>query len=165
MLRILITGANGFIAKNLIHNLKNSKKSIFIYEFTRKNNIKDLEDFIYSSEVIVHLAGENRSKNLNDFETNNVKLSKEISNIVKKKFLEKNQATKVIFSSSIQAEGESNYAKTKRKAEKYFEELQKIYHLPVYILRLMNVFGKWCRPNYNSVIATFCSKIMNQLRR
>ncbi len=160
-INLLITGSDGFIGKNLSYFISNNSQEIKIKCFTKKNNIIDLKELIFWSDVVVHLAGQNRSDNKINFSENNINLSKKLCEYVIEKFNLTNNLTKIIFSSTIQVDGKSEYSISKKRAEEYFSNLKEIYKMPIYIIRIMNVFGKWCKPNYNSVVATFCHKIIN----
>ena len=160
-INLLITGADGFIGKNLISYIKNNSKDIVLKTYTKKNNFKQLKEAIFWSEIIIHLAGENRSDNRENFYKNNIDLSKKIADLVIEKLNLTKKFTKIVFSSTIQVGGDSVYSISKRKAEEYFLNLKKIYKMPIHIIRIMNVFGKWCKPNYNSVVATFCYKLIH----
>ncbi len=154
-MNILVTGSEGFIAKNLIVQLKNLKCNII--KFNKNHNVKDLENKILKSDFIFHLAGENRSNNNKDFFKNNVNLSKKISEIIISKKLNK----KIIFSSSTQVlkNKKSIYAKTKLMAEKELTKCTKKTNSVISIYRLPNIYGKWSKENYNSVFATFAYNI------
>ena len=150
-MNILITGSEGFIAKNLIVALKQLNYNII--KFNKKNNLKQLENKILRSDVIFHLAGENRSNKKSDFYYNNVNFSKQISAIIVRKKLKK----KIIFSSSTQVinNKKSIYAKTKILAERELIKCAKKTKSIISIYRIPNVYGKWSKENYNSVFATF----------
>ncbi len=150
-MEILITGSDGFIAKNLIYRLKNLN-NIKVNLFSKKNNPQILEKLIVKSDCIIHLAGENRSNKKSDFNKNNFLLSKKISNIIVTNKLEK----KVIYSSTTRYKENNNYGKTKLKSENILKQITTLTKSNLKIYRLPNVFGKWSKPNYNSVIATFC---------
>ena len=154
-MNILVTGSEGFVAKNLIIKLKHLKYNII--KFNKKNNLKELKNKILKSDVIFHLAGENRSNNEKDFLKNNVNLSKKISEFIIIKKLKK----KIIFSSSTQVKTnkQSIYAKTKLIAEKELIKCSKKTNSVVSIYRIPNVYGKWSKENYNSVFATFAHNI------
>ena len=149
-MRILITGANGFIGKNLQLFLREIK-NIEIDKFTLDNSLTELEDKIKSADFIIHLAGINRPQTPEEFFSGNTDLTKTIIDLLNKNHLH----TPLIFSSSIQAELDNDYGKSKRLAEDYILE----NYPEGIIFRLHNVFGKGCRPNYNSVVATFCDHI------
>ena len=150
---ILVTGYNGFVGKNLIYCLK--KKKIKIYTFGRENSLNELEKLVNKSKIIIHLAGENRNNNINKFLQNNLDLTRTLVKYIKKK----NKKTHLIFSSTSQINKKKNiYSKTKLLAEKYLiKNTNKLFSVKIY--RFTNIFGKWSKPNYNSVIATFCYNI------
>ena len=154
-MNILVTGSEGFIAKNLIIELKNLKHNII--KFDKGNSLEELENKILKSNIIFHLAGENRSDNVKDFKKNNANLSKYIADFIIKKKLKK----KIIFSSSIQVieNKKSIYAKTKLLSEKELKKCRKKTNSIISIYRIPNVFGKWSKKNYNSVFATFAHNI------
>ena len=154
-MNVLVTGSDGFIAKNLIIGLKNLNHKVIKYD--KKNSLNQLEDKILKSDIIFHLAGENRSKSEKDFIKNNVDFSKKISEIIISKKLEK----KIIFSSSVQVEynKKSIYSKTKLMAEKLLKKCTTKTKSFVSIYRIPNVYGKWSKENYNSVFATFAYNI------
>ncbi|MCX8058994.1 MAG: NAD-dependent epimerase/dehydratase family protein [Spirochaetes bacterium] len=152
MKNILITGSNGFIGKNLkIFLKKNINLNIIEYDI---NSFETLDEIIKNNNfyVIYHLAGVNRPQNEIEYFYGNVELTNKLIN-----FLEKfNKVCKIVFSSSIQAELDNLYGKTKKEAEELLLNYSKRTGNKVYIYRFQNVFGKWCKPNYNSVVATFC---------
>ncbi len=154
-MNILVTGSEGFIAKNLIIGLKNFKYNIL--KFDKKNNLNQLESKVLKSDVIFHLAGENRSKNKKDFFINNVDLSQKISDIIIKKKLN----VKIIFSSSTQVTENKNniYSKTKLLSEQKLKKCTRYTKSTLLIYRIPGVYGKWSKENYNSVFATFAYKI------
>lgn len=153
-MQILVTGANGFIGKNLITFLS-QKEDIIIDTFTRENSTEDLKNKLKTADFIVHLAGINRPQTEAEFYSGNTDLTKQIVDFLNDNHLK----TPLIFSSSIQAELDNDYGKSKRLAEDYI-----LNNYPAGIVyRLHNVFGKDCRPNYNSVVATFCYNIAHDL--
>lgn len=158
MKKILITGVNGFIGKNLEVKLKELKK-YEITGFDLGNTNEELENFVTNSDVIIHLAGSNRPKDISEYETVNFGLTSQIVEILEKQTGNKN----IIFASSTQAELDNEYGKSKLAAESRLINFAKKTNNNVFIYRLSNVFGKWCRPNYNSVVATFCYNIANNL--
>ena len=151
-MNVLVTGSKGFIAKNLILHLK-EKPRINILHYKKKN--KNLTKLIEKSDIIYHFAGQNRSVNKNDFIKNNIDLTKRICDIIKQKKLK----TKIVFSSSTQVKNNSIYGKTKLKCEKIIKNKLKKKEQYL-IMRLPNVFGKWSKPFYNSVVSTFCYQIL-----
>ena len=149
-MKVLVTGSGGFIGKNLCMFLS-EEKDIEILRYDRENTLEDLESFISSADAIVHLAGINRPQTADEFFSGNTDLTKNIIDILNEKKLH----IPLIFSSSIQAALDNDYGKSKRLAEDYI-----LNNYPEGVIyRLHNVFGKYCRPNYNSVVATFCNNI------
>ena len=151
-MNILVIGSNGFIGKNLYTRLKLQKKKVF--SITKRTSKKDFQFKIKKADVIFHLAGSNREKNINNFKKNNVDLTKKIYHQLK--YSEKK--VKIFYSSTIHVNKKNIYGKTKKKSEEILKKI-KNKNVKVIILRLPNVFGKWSKPNYNSAIATFCYKI------
>lgn len=151
-MQVLITGADGFIGQNLQLFLK-AEDNIKIDKFTLDNSPSELEGKIKSADFIIHLAGVNRPQTPEEFFSGNTDLTKNIVDLLNKNHLH----IPLIFSSSIQAELDNDYGKSKRLAEDYILNNYK----EGFVFRLHNVFGKWCRPNYNSVVATFCNNIAN----
>lgn len=158
MLKVLITGSNGFIGKNLKLFLK-ERKDIEIICFNKEHDIYFLEETISKVDFIFHLAGVNRSKNITDFQSCNADLTKTLCNIIRKV----NYKKSIVYTSSIQANSDTPYGISKKKAEDLLIDLNKELLNPVYIFRLPNIFGKWSKPNYNSVVATFCHNIIREI--
>jgi UDP-2-acetamido-2,6-beta-L-arabino-hexul-4-ose reductase len=156
-MNILVTGSNGFIGKNLIIRL--NELGISSEVFTRKDSTKDLQGLIKKSDFVIHLAGENRPEDENDFEVVNSGLTSLICDEIR--LIEKN--IPIILASSIQAEHDNLYGKSKLNAEISIKNLTNDTGNSSYIYRLPGVFGKWCKPNYNSVVATFCHNISHDL--
>lgn len=157
MTKILVTGAEGFIGKNLVVSLEN--ENIKVIKFTKEHRIEQLSDFVSQVDFIYHLAGINRPKDDNEFVKGNVNFTENLVEIIKKS----NRKIPILFTSSIQAKLDNPYGKSKREAEEIIRKYGEETNTEVYIYRLPNVFGKWCRPNYNSVIATFCYNIARDL--
>lgn len=145
-MKVLVTGAKGFIAKNLIAHLKEDK-NIELILFDRNDNFSLIEDNIENIDFIFHLAGVNRPKDTKEFYEGNTELTEKLVKLIK----QKKPKIPLLITSSIQAVLENDYGKSKKAAEDYIINNIDNY----YIFRLHNVFGKWCKPNYNSVIATF----------
>ena len=156
-MNVLVTGANGFIGANLIIHL--NELGINTMAYTRENFIQDLPDFIKKADFIAHLAGENRPVDEKDFDTVNAGLTSLICNEIR--LIEKN--IPIILASSTQAEHDNSYGKSKLNAEIAIKNLANDTGNSVYTYRLPGVFGKWCKPNYNSVVATFCHNISHDL--
>ena len=155
-MKVLITGSDGFLAKNLISQLKTIDK-IELYLFSKNNSPDTLEAHLKEVDFIFHLAGVNRPKTKTEFITGNINLTKSIIDILTKY----HKKTPLLFSSSIQADLDNEYGKSKKEAEKIIQDYSNRAGVNVFIYRLPNIFGKWARPNYNSVIATWCSNIAN----
>lgn len=156
-MRALVTGAKGFIGKNLSCYL--AQHEIEVLSFCRGDSKQDLERLLDKADVIYHLAGVNRSKEEKDFFQINRDLTENITDYL----MSQGKSTPVVYSSSIQAGQESPYGESKRQAENIILGYSQKACANVYIFRLSNVFGKWCRPNYNSVVATFCHNSHNNL--
>lgn len=161
-MRVLITGANGFIGKNFCQYL-NEQKNIQVLCFNRENKIEELPELLKDVDFVFHLAGVNRPQDVSEFISGNIDFTRELCDAIAKEAQHSGQKIPVVFSSSSQATGSTPYSASKRGAEDYLIKLNKEHGLPVYIYRLPNVFGKWCRPYYNSVVATFCYSIARGL--
>ncbi|ENW06166.1 UDP-2-acetamido-2,6-beta-L-arabino-hexul-4-ose reductase [Acinetobacter beijerinckii] len=157
-MKILVTGSNGFIAKNLIQFLS-EKTEVEILKVHRESSEQELKESILSADWIVHLAGINRPLNESEFIEGNVTLTEKITQTLR----EEHKLTPIILSSSIQADRDNAYGKSKLGGEQALEQLHEEQGNPVHICRLANVFGKWSRPNYNSAVATFCHNVANDL--
>ncbi|MDH5717010.1 MAG: NAD-dependent epimerase/dehydratase family protein [Spirochaetia bacterium] len=156
-MNILITGSEGFFGKNLCISLER-EKNINILKYDKEKNINDLQAFIKKADFIFHLAGENRPKDAKDFYKTNYNLTEKIiENLIH------NEKKPFVFASSTQAELDNDYGKSKKMAEDALIAYSKKNKSKVFIYRLTNLFGKWCKPNYNSVVATFCYNIANDL--
>jgi len=156
-LTVLVTGAYGFIGKNLIVRL--NELDIQVVTYTRKNSINDLERLIKDVDCVIHLAGENRPKDEKDFDVVNAGLTSCICDVLRSS----GKSIPIILASSTQAELNNLYGKSKLDAEAVIKALEIDTGCSVYIFRLPGVFGKWCKPNYNSVVATFCYNISHDL--
>lgn len=158
MKTVLVTGAAGFVGKNLCSQLKLDKE-IELLCFDRNNTTDELHSYLKKADFIFHLAGINRPKDENEFDTGNRGLTEDILAFL----TDNNKKTPMLMSSSIQAELDNPYGKSKKAAEDAIFKFAKLNKTTVYVYRLPNVFGKWCRPNYNSVVATFCHNISHDL--
>ncbi len=157
-MKILITGAKGFIGKNLIAELYN-RKYYDVYEYDIDSDISTLDQFARDCDFVFHLAGVNRPQNDEEFMQGNYGFTTVLLNNLKKY----NNTAPILITSSIQAELDNSYGKSKKAGEEALLTYANETGNKVLIYRLPNVFGKWCRPNYNSVVATFCNNIANNL--
>ena len=157
-MRILVTGASGFMGKNLALRL-NEESGFETVCFTREDSISELRSKLETVDAVVHLAGENRPKDPAAFVDGNANLTKTLCDEIEKT----GRPIPVIFSSSIQAAIDNLYGNSKLAAEQAIEELEKKTGTPAKIYRLPNVFGKWSKANYNSVVATFCYNVARSL--
>ena len=170
-MKILITGANGFIGQNLCAALEEIRlghdrrpdhaiEDIEILRCVRGTGDKELADFCKKSDFVVHLAGVNRPKEVSEYMEGNCGLAEKLLDALRAQ----NNECPVLFASSLQAEltgrfAGSEYGKSKRAGEELFFEYGKQTGAKVLVYRFPNVFGKWSRPNYNSAVATFCHNI------
>ncbi len=153
-MKVLVTGANGFIAKNLIVSLM-QMPHIEILKYYKNDSKNKLVELIKQCDFMFHLAGVNRPKDNKEFYTGNRDLTQIIVDILK----EKDKKVPILLTSSTQVNSDSDYGKSKEEAEKIVENYSKEIGVPCFIYRLSNVFGKWSKPNYNTVIATWCYNI------
>jgi UDP-2-acetamido-2,6-beta-L-arabino-hexul-4-ose reductase len=157
-LNILITGSSGFIAKNLIATLKSMDQHQLFY-ISRESSIKDLKTAIKSADFLFHLAGINRPKDLIEFYEGN----RDFTNCIVEELTTINRSIPIVFSSSAQVFLGNDYGNSKRQAEEILEKYAKSNNSRLSIYRLPGVFGKWSKPEYNSVVSTFCHRIANGL--
>ena len=150
-MKVLVTGANGFIGKNLVLRLKELADTDVV-TFVRGDGDTDLIAALEQSDAVVHLAGENRPTDVEAFERVNTGLTQQLCHCLKSLA----KPIPVLFASSAQAAQDNPYGQSKLAAEEALTRLAEVNSNPVVIYRLPGVFGKWCRPNYNSVVATFC---------
>lgn len=181
-MKILVTGANGFVGKNLVasleairdgkdhvHQIEGREKELKsepleIISYDKESSKKELEAACKDCNFVFHLAGVNRTEDQEEFIRGNVNLGLEILDLLRKY----HNTCPIMLSSSIQASligryEKSDYGRSKREGEKLFFQYGAETGADVLVYRFPNVFGKWCRPNYNSVVATFCHNIANDL--
>ncbi len=173
-MKILVTGAKGFVGRNLCESLKNirDKKDRThpglvvdeIYEYDIDSDAGDLDAYCAKADFVFNLAGVNRPIEQSEFMAGNFGFASTLLDTLKKH----NNKAPVMLSSSIQATligryGQSDYGKSKLAGEELFFDYAKETGTKVLVYRFPNLFGKWCRPNYNSAVATFCNNIANDL--
>lgn len=157
-MKILVTGAKGFIGKNLILELKN-KGYKDIFEFDIDTDISLLKEYAKECNFVYHLAGVNRPDNVEEFMTGNFGFTSQLLEELKSS----GNNCPILITSSIQAELDNPYGVSKKAGEELIFDFAQELNGKALVYRLPNVFGKWCRPNYNSAIATFCNNIANGL--
>ncbi len=157
-MKLLITGVKGFIGRNLIAELKNrGYQDIFEYDVDSAPALLDI--YTKACDFVFHLAGVNRPQDPEEFMQGNFGFTSILLDSLKKH----NNKAPVLITSSIQAEQDTPYGKSKKAGEELMLSYARETGTTVYVYRLTNVFGKWCRPNYNSVVATFCHNIAHDL--
>lgn len=166
-MNILVTGAKGFVGRNLIsqlHNIQSGKAknyaisaNIKVFEYDIDSDPSELDIYCKNADFVFNLAGVNRPKNPSEFMEGNFGFASVLLNALKKH----GNTCPVMISSSTQAALENPYGESKRAGENLLFEYAKETGAKVLVYRFPNVFGKWCRPNYNSVVATFCNNIAN----
>lgn len=156
--KILVTGAKGFIGKNLVAELKN-REYRNIYEYDIDTDPIFLDQYCIETDFVFHLAGVNRPKKQEEFMEGNFGFTSTLLETLKKY----HNTCPVMISSSIQAELDNPYGKSKKAGEDLLFSYSEEIGAKVFVYRFPNVFGKWCKPNYNSAIATFCYNITHNL--
>lgn len=157
-MKILVTGSKGFVGKNLVAELRNrGYKDIFEFDVDTDKSL--LDEYTKQCEFVFHLAGVNRPKDEKEFMEGNFGFTSELLALLKKH----NNKAPVLITSSIQAERDNPYGRSKKAAEDLIFKYGEENGVKVLVYRLPNLFGKWSRPNYNSVVATFCYNIARDL--
>jgi UDP-2-acetamido-2,6-beta-L-arabino-hexul-4-ose reductase len=156
-MKILVTGADGFIGKTLCIRANELNHTVVAY--TRENDLTQLPTMLVGVDAVIHLAGINRPQNEVEFATGNANLTQSLCDAIA------GQLNKplLLLASSTQAGQDNAYGRSKLAAEQAVRQLAQQHHVRSHIYRLPNVFGKWCKPNYNSVVATFCHNIAQDL--
>ena len=172
--QVAITGSHGFIGKNITAYLQAQGEIDKVISIDRTKSTEEIANDLYGVDALIHLAGVNRPEDETEFITGNVEYTAKIIEALKlnqSKASTTNKANAeeaidspmVIFASSIQAELDNPYGRSKVEAEKLWQSYSETTDSKVMIYRLPNVFGKWCKPNYNSAVATFCYNITRGL--
>ena len=157
-MKVMVTGSNGFIGKNLTSRLSEFI-DIELLLYDRNSSIKLLPKLVENADLIFHLAGANRPIAVDEFYSSN----SEFTNCLCNSIIESNSKAEIVFTSSTQSDLENDYGISKRLAENALTRLGKINGNTVHILNLPNIYGKWCKPDYNSVVATFCHNISREI--
>ena len=161
-MKVLITGADGFVGKNLQLHLA-ERKDVQVVCFTRSHDAVQLPDLLQGVDFVFHLAGVNRPQDPQEFTAGNVDLTQALCQAVCAVAEASGKKVPIIYTSSTQAGRDNPYGQSKRGAEEALLAAARSHQVPVHIFRLPNVFGKWCKPNYNSAVATFCHNITRDL--
>lgn len=160
-MRVLITGANGFVGSNLCLRLR-ERQDVQIVCYTRDNHTGQLAEMLEGVDFVFHLAGVNRSQDPKEFVTGNADFTRDLYQAVASTVQSIGKPIPILYTSSMQAAQSNAYGYSKREAEEILAA-GRGRQVPVHVFRLPNVFGKWSRPNYNSVVATFCHNIARDL--
>jgi len=158
MMRVLVTGARGFIARNLIDRLQKLPE-IEVMTFCHEDPVDALNERVCQADAVVHLAGVNRPLDTQEFTLGNVDLTQQLINGLRAA----SKRVPVIYASSTQAALDNPYGRSKAQAEQLLFDFARQAGCNVFVFRLPNVFGKWSRPNYNSAVATFCHNVARGL--
>ena len=156
--RVLVTGSKGFIGRNMVVRLRELPR-FTVTEFVREDGFAALPQLLAEADAVVHLAGENRPANPRAFAAVNEGLTVDICNAIAAQVASGGRHVPLILASSTQAESDNPYGRSKLAAERAVHALAENTSNPAMVFRLPGVFGKWGKPNYNSVVATFCYNI------
>jgi UDP-2-acetamido-2,6-beta-L-arabino-hexul-4-ose reductase len=158
LMKILVTGSNGFVGKNLVAELRNKGyQDLLLFDIDSDPNLLDV--YTKDCDFVFHLAGVNRPKEEKEFIEGNYGFTSNLLGLLQKH----NNLAPILITSSIQAELDNPYGQSKKAGENVVFEYGKITGANVFVYRLPNLFGKWSKPNYNTVVATFCSNIARSI--
>lgn len=157
-MKVLITGAKGFVGNNLVAHLK-ERSDVEILQFCRDDSLAELSARVFEADFIFHLAGVNRPERPEEFQSGNTGLTRSLCEAI----VASGRKVPLLYTSSTQVEFDNAYGASKLGAELELSQLSSVHGTSVYLFRLPNVFGKWARPNYNSAVATFCHNISRDL--
>ena len=158
-MKIIVTGSTGFVGRNLVEHLRTRLPAAEVTEVTRANFTEVIERRPLDADVVFHLAGVNRPLDPAEFDDGNRGVTARLC----ARLDECGIKPVLILASSIQAEVDSPYGRSKRAAEQVVADWANRTQSSAVVFRLSNIFGKWCRPNYNSVVATFCNNVARNL--
>ena len=161
-MKFLITGANGFVGRNLRLHLA-ERSDVDVVCMTRDDLPESLDEKLSAVNCVIHLAGVNRPEDPAEFEAGNHRLTAALADALRRRVSAGHAPVPLAFTSSIQAALDNPYGASKRAAEQTLLEAHGDGAIIAHIFRLPNVFGKWCRPNYNSAVGTFCHNIARDL--
>ena len=161
-MKVLITGSGGFVGKNLQLHLA-ERKDVQVVCFTRDNGVEQLPALLHGVDFVFHLAGVNRPQDPKEFASGNAGLTQSLCSAICAVADATGKKVPIVYTSSTQASFDNPYGRSKRGAEEALGAAARSHGIPVHLFRLPNVFGKWCRPNYNSAVATFCHNISRGL--
>ena len=161
-MRVLITGANGFLGRNLQLRLR-ERQDVQVVCYTRQQQAWQLPELLEGVDFVVNLAGVNRPHDPKEFTADNTDFTRDLCQAVVSVARLTGKQIPILYTSSTQAALDNAYGRSKREAEEVLATTGLDPLVPVHVFRLPNVFGKWCRPNYNSVVATFCHNIARNL--
>jgi UDP-2-acetamido-2,6-beta-L-arabino-hexul-4-ose reductase len=161
-MKVLITGVNGFLGRNLQLRLR-ERKDVQVLCYTRDQRVGQLAGLLEGVDFVFHLAGVNRPQDPREFASGNADFTRDLCQAVACAARQAGKPIQILYTSSTQAVLDNPYGCSKREAEDVLTATGRDPLVPVHVFRLPNVFGKWCRPNYNSVVATFCHNISRDL--
>ncbi len=161
-MKVMITGANGFVGRNLQLRLR-ERRDVQVVCYNRDQQAGQLAGLLDGVNFVFHLAGVNRPQDPKEFATGNTDLTRDLCLAVAGAARSAGEPIPILYASSKQAAQDNPYGRSKREAEEVLATTGRDPLVPVHVFRLSNVFGKWCRPNYNSVVATFCHNIARDL--